>query len=235
MIDIFTSFLPSLNPLILPVKWRDRLPSHFVEVWGTNAFYISLIPDSFPYLEQQKTRQMIMLRVLVNVRTWNKAGSLDPGAEDTQRVCFLRRGPWLKSEPWKEEEEGFLCREVGGQGSQATCVCLCSCFSGTIEKQRSDPVYQDFDFFKPEWLFPAQIEHMFAQLCALWGISSFGKSQASGAPRTQPPWTAWPSPREPRGPSPGPHERRGPDPVNSADGPREQCSPAPTNSAARPP
>ena len=114
MIDIFTSFLPSLNPLILPVKWRDRLPSHFVEVWGTNAFYISLILDSFPYLEQQKTRQMIVLSVLVNVRTWNKAESLDPGAENTQGVCFLRRGPWLKSEPWKEEEEGFLCREVEG-------------------------------------------------------------------------------------------------------------------------
>ena len=52
-------------------------------------------------------------------------GGLDPGTEIAQCVCFLPWGPSLKSEPWKEEEEGFLCREVEGQGSQATCMFAC--------------------------------------------------------------------------------------------------------------
>ena len=58
-------------------------------------------------------------------RTWNQVGGLDTETEITQCVCFLPWGPSLKSEPWKEEEEGFLCREVEGQGLQATCMFAC--------------------------------------------------------------------------------------------------------------
>lgn len=63
------------------------------------------------------------------------------------------------AEDWALERRGRSFSLQGGGRSGLTgdlCVCLCSCFSGMIEKQRSDHVSHGFDFFKPEWQFLAQ-------------------------------------------------------------------------------
>lgn len=68
-------------------------------------------------------------------------------------AAFVSNGvdPSLKSESWKEEVEGSTLRGGGRSGLVADlCVCLLYCLSGMTEKQRSDRVYRDFDFFKLE-------------------------------------------------------------------------------------
>lgn len=119
-------------------------------------------------------------------RSWNRNRS----------VCLFPAVGTL-AEEWALEGRGRRFSLQGGGRSGLTgdlYVCLRSCFSGMKDRQRSDPVYHDFDFFKLEWLFPAQTQRAFTQLCTSWGVSSFGKSQVSVSPRVQLPWTVRPTP-----------------------------------------